>query len=99
MYAAPATTSASIHAMFGACPPRPTKRPGSCAGTAAWQQKSGSRRGQRCKSPREAAAPPNPVDESIPDAELRQRYDALAHAFRELQAELHETNRGVVALH
>ena len=45
------------------------------------------------------AAAPKPAGDVIPENELRTRYDALEQAFLELQAELHETNRGVVALH
>ena len=37
--------------------------------------------------------------DEVPADELRDRYLALAEAFYELQQELHETNRGVVAMH
>jgi PAS domain S-box-containing protein len=37
--------------------------------------------------------------EEFPDDDLHERHSQLTRAFRELQAELHETNRGVVALH
>jgi PAS domain S-box-containing protein len=37
--------------------------------------------------------------EEVPDDELHERYAQLSRAFRDLQAELEETNRGVVALH
>ena len=38
-------------------------------------------------------------DEESADGDLQERHSQLATAFRDLQAELQETNRGVVALH
>jgi PAS domain S-box-containing protein len=40
-----------------------------------------------------------PASADVPDEDLRQRYGNLEQAFHELQSELEETNRGVVALH
>ena len=45
-----------------------------------------------------SAAPIDQAD-AVPASELRDRYTRLADAFQELQLELQETNRGVVALH
>ena len=41
----------------------------------------------------------HPDDRDIPAGELRRRYLQLCQAYAELQEELQETNRGVVALH
>ena len=49
-----------------------------------------------------AQRPAAPLPVSIPEVpldELQQRYTELEHAFQELQLELQETNRGVVALY
>jgi len=52
-------------------------------------------------APSTAAPPPPPIApvEHLSPNDVEGRYAALQHAFRSLQSELHDTNRGVVALH
>jgi signal transduction histidine kinase len=49
--------------------------------------------------PRGQLSSPERAAEEVPPDELRRRYLELAETFRELQLELDETNRGVVALY
>jgi PAS domain S-box-containing protein len=46
-----------------------------------------------------APAVPGAEPEDLSPAELRRQYDLLRQSYRDLQSELNETNRGVVALH
>jgi PAS domain S-box-containing protein len=52
----------------------------------------------RAIPPRDAEQPGVDADVAAGD-DIQEKYAQLALAFRELQSELHETNRGVVALH
>jgi PAS domain S-box-containing protein len=51
----------------------------------------------RSSPPADGIDPAKAAD--LADRDLRREYERLYHAFRDLQAELSETNRGVVALH